>query len=71
MNRIVVRPRTVSPTDVLHKIEDAFRRTAAVEARRITVSTKDSQVYFYGSVRSWAERREAEHAAWAALGVPG
>jgi len=67
-NNIQVKPQ-VSPSDVKTKIEEALKRSAEIDARRINVEIDGSKVKLYGSVRAWSERDEAERAAWSAPGI--
>jgi osmotically-inducible protein OsmY len=67
-NLIVVRPR-VSPSDLKEQIERELVRNAETDAEHIQVEVEGSKVILRGTVRSHAEKKAAEEAAWAAPGV--
>jgi osmotically-inducible protein OsmY len=50
-------------------IEAAVLRNAQLVSREITVDVTGSEVTLGGTVRSFAERRQAEYVAWSAAGV--
>lgn len=68
INSLRVKPGA-DPGEIKQKIAEAFKRSAVLDANRITVETSGSEVILKGTVRSWAERQEAERAAWAAPGI--
>jgi osmotically-inducible protein OsmY len=59
----------VAAADVRQKIEEAFRRSADLDAKRIAVEARNGTVVLKGTVHSLSERDAAEHAVWAAPGV--
>jgi osmotically-inducible protein OsmY len=67
-NLITVKPR-VAASELKQKIEKALVRSAETDAKRITVEVDGDAVILKGTVKSWAERQEAEREAWAAPGV--
>jgi osmotically-inducible protein OsmY len=59
----------VSPADVKKKITAAFERSASIDAANIRVENIGDKVLLKGTVRSFAERLDAQRAAWNAPGV--
>jgi osmotically-inducible protein OsmY len=68
INLVTIKPK-VEPREIKEKIEDALKRMATVDAGNIQVEVQGSEIVLRGTVRSWAERHEAEKAAWSAPGV--
>jgi len=67
-NLITIKPR-ITAKAVQSKIESALQRRAVKDARGISVEVEGGKVTLRGEVHCWAERENAELAAWAAEGV--
>jgi osmotically-inducible protein OsmY len=68
INQIKLKPQ-VSAEGIEKKINAAFHRHAALDAKGIDVSVVGSKVILRGKVRSLYEKDDAVDAAWAAPGV--
>jgi len=68
VNDITLKPQ-LQITDIKRKIEDALKRSAEVEAKKISISVKEGVVGLDGNVHDWQERAAVERAVWSVAGV--
>ena len=69
-NQIRFEPR-VQPLEIKRRIEEAFRRSAELDAEGILVKVEGRTVTLEGKVRTAKERLQAQQTAWSAPGWSG
>lgn len=68
-NNIEVMSRSINTRDIKKKINSAFHRSATIDASNIQIETTRNRITLKGTVRSLAEKKDAEKVAWSAPGV--
>lgn len=69
INNIVLKPAGLEPKEIKRKISAAFHRSAVIDSNAIDVSITKNKIALNGVVKSLAEKKEAERAAWSSPGV--
>ncbi|RYE52531.1 MAG: BON domain-containing protein, partial [Sphingobacteriales bacterium] len=67
-NNITIKPK-LTCGEIREKIDLAFRRSATIDSAKIIIEVSGSHVTLSGTVRSFAEKTDAEKAAWSAPGI--
>ncbi|MBL7671756.1 MAG: BON domain-containing protein [Bdellovibrionaceae bacterium] len=68
-NCITLKAKKVQPEIVKERIEEALKRKAEREARRISVVVNGGRVILSGNVGTFSEMQDVRGAAWSAPGV--
>jgi len=68
-NNILISAKPIDTKDIQRKIVAAYHRSATIDSSTIKIDALGTKVTLHGTVRSMAEKKEAERVAWATSGV--
>lgn len=69
VNNFIRIKSQIPPENLKEKIKNSFLRNASIDAENVKVEITGNKAVLKGTVQSWAEKRQAEKAVWAAPGI--